>query len=282
MGGRPTADRSVSLRSLRVRARLPRVGFVVAVAILSVAGLKSIARSADDVRGSTAPEAHDVRGVDALAEGFARAYLSTDPVAPEAREKRLAAFGMPESALAADRLDGPPVTVGWTVSMASTPAGRGQRRVTVAADVGGRVVYLAVSVGRTAGGRLFVTGPPAFVGPLAIAKGQSTPEPEVDDQALDAVVIRAVRHYVEGDRGDLAADLAPHAVVSVPPVVLTVRQVLAVTWAAAPSRVAVQVLARLAGGSSFVLRYELAVVRVGGRWLVRRIHVNPLDREDSR
>ena len=281
MGARSTADRSVSLRSLRARARLSRIAVIVVAVVLSVAGLKSIARSTDDVRSTTPTEAHDVGGADALAEAFARAYLSTDPAAPEAREKRLTAFGMPESTLAADRLDGPPVTVGWTASMASTPAGHGQRRVTVAVDAGNRTVYLAVTVGRTTGGRLFVTGPPAFVGPPAIAKGQSAPEPEVDDQALQAVATRALRHYLQGDRGDLAADLAPRAVGSSPAVPLTVMEVLAVTWAAAPSRVAVHVLARLAGGSSFVLRYELAVVRVGGRWLVRRIHVNPLDREDS-
>jgi hypothetical protein len=88
-----------------------------------------------------------------------------------------------------------------------------------------------------------------------------------------------VRHYLSGETNDLAADLVAGAAISTPPTALRVVDVFATTWARRPSRVAVVVVARDASGMQLTLRYELAVVRSGGRWLVRSVHVNPMYRE---
>jgi hypothetical protein len=96
---------------------------------------------------------------------------------------------------------------------------------------------------------------------------------------LRSVVERVVRNYLGAERDDLAADLHPDAVVSVPAQRLAVRSIDAVSWARPPRRVAVQLVAALTHGPRLTLRYELDVLRLGGRWVVRTVHTDPVARE---
>ncbi len=99
-------------------------------------------------------------------------------------------------------------------------------------------------------------------------------ERDVEDRQLRAVCERVVRNYLAADRQDLQADLAPGARVSLPALRLHLRSVETVAWASA-SRVAVTVDAARPGGALAALRYELAVLQSGGRWLVKSVVVDP-------
>src|SRR3954465_8536346 len=115
--------------------------------------------------------------------------------------------------------------------------------------------------------------------PSARAGGVAPAELEGDDAGLRQVVERVVRHYLAGDRVDLAADLARGAALTMPTTPTRLVEVASTTWAARPNRVAAAITAAGPGSVRLDLRYELNVVRPGGRWLVRGIQVNPLDRE---
>lgn len=154
---------------------------------------------------------------------------------------------------------------------------RRRRTVTIAADTSRGRVHLAVPVARDENGLLFITGAPAIVGPPPASKHpRSRSETEVEDRQLRALAARVVRNFLSGERDDLAADLHSDAVVSLPEMPLRVSSTDAVTWASAPRRVAVQVTAAARRGPRMALRYELSVLRVGGRWVVRTIHTNPV------
>jgi hypothetical protein len=147
--------------------------------------------------------------------------------------------------------------------------------VVVEAPVAGGVVDLAVPVAWDGEGRMVVPAAPALVGPpLTATTNTGAVERDVEDTQLRAVCERVVRNYLAGDRQDLRADLAPGARVSLPALSLRVRGVQDVTWAS-PSRVAVTVDAAGPGGALAALRYELAVSRSGGRWLVTSVVVDP-------
>lgn len=264
----------VSIGSMRWRARGPRVVFVAACCVLCLLGLRSLGSRAPK---TAAPVARSVTSApDGFAEAFARAYLTTSP--GSRRDAELKAYGY-----AADDDVGGSVSTRllWTAVVADQAGARGRRVVTVLGDDGHRRWYLAVSVAIDRAGRRFVPVAPALVGPPAVASAPTSPaEMEVDDAALKQVVARVVRHYVAGDASDLAPDLDRGAVLTFPPTPVRLIQVVAITWVTRPVRIAAAVTAAGPGGAQLSLRYELQVVRVGGRWLVRSVQVNPLDRRE--
>lgn len=265
---------------VRLRGRAPRIALLTLAGVLSVAGVKSIVRP-------PAPPAAEARhapvldvAVLGLAQRFARAYLTWDPRHPDGRQAQLAAFGRAFDALSSDDLGTSPRSVSATTVVGDELLTARREVVTVAADDGATTTYLAVTVAKDAAGRPYVPAPPAIVGPPLTASTEPTPEEvEVGDPALRAVAARVVRNYLARDRSDLAADLSPASVVSLPPEALKVRSVDAITWAG-PRRVGVAVTAEGAG-LQLSLRYDLDLLLRGGRWLVRTIEVNPLDQEAS-
>ena len=267
---------TVPVSSLRTRARAPRAALVVSAVVLSVAGLRSMLASPSPIIAT--PRATPVVSVAmlGLAESFARDFLTS--------------AGQDADQATAVRLDGDaaaPVAghrerqvILWSAPVAARVTSARSAVVTVAVRLGPETTYLAVPIRRTVEGRLSVPNAPAVVGPPSLdRRGTSAPELEVEDQALKVVAARVVRHYLESNATDLAADLDRGATVSLPRTALRVADIEATTWVAKPSRIAVHLIARGQRGQQLALRYELAVARVGGRWLVRSVHVNPLDRE---
>jgi Conjugative transposon protein TcpC len=266
-----------SVRALRWQARAPRIAFWALLALLLAAGLRAtVATPAQSPREPRTARAYD-QAAGAFAEGFARVYLGADPARPERREGRLRAYlasGLePDAGLTNARVR----TVGWTAVVSQQRAG-GRLAVTVAAELGGELVHLAVPVERDGRGFLFVPAYPALVGALA-ANPDARPEAEreVEDEQLRAVATRAVTNYLAGARRNLLADLAPDAVVSLPAVRLAVRSVDELSWVASPRRAAVQVQAEDRAGARWTLRYELGLVR-RERWYVRSLAVDPTHR----
>lgn len=267
----------LSLKGVQWRARSPRATFMVVCAVLSLLGLRSL--TAARPAASVAAPARVIAAPDGFAEGFARAYL-TSPGSEQQRDAALKVYGY-----AADSDPGGPVTRRslWTAAVADQAGSRGDRVVTVLADDGRNRWYLAVTVATDRAGRRYVPVAPALVGAPAVPPRPVSPaELEVDDPSLRQVVSRMVRHYLAGDASDLAADLAPRAAVTLPPAASRAVEVGLVTWVSRPTRVAVAVTIAGLGGTQLALRYELQVVRVGGRWLVRSVQVNPLDGRETR
>lgn len=265
-----------SLRAVRLRALAPRLLAYAALALLCLAGLRAIL-----ARPPAAPIARaGAPGFDltaaAFAESFARAYLSFDPAAPELRERRLRRYlsdGLEADGGRAPAAPGPE-GVAWTSVLAERRAGR-RVIATVAAEVGGELLYLAVPVERDPREYLSVPAYPALVGPPATdTSREPSEEDDVEDPRLRTIAERAVRNYLAGQRQNLLADLAPEAVVSLPDERLAVRSVESVTWAEPRRRVAVQVQARDRAGGGWTLRYELSVMR-RDRWYVRSLETDP-------
>jgi hypothetical protein len=217
-----------------------------------------------------------------LAERFAAAYLTLVPGEDARREGRLRSLGLVDSASLDDRVGRRPLGVTSTSVAAVRPVRSGGADVTVAVEVDGAWRFLSVCVRRRQGG-LIVDGPPAVVGAPPIALNElGQPEDEVQSGRLKAVVERVIRHYLAGDRPDLAADLAPRAAVSIPHTDLRMASVVATTWASPGTRVAVTLRARGRDGLNLTLRYELEVVRRGGRWLVTAVADHPNNQEQGR
>ncbi len=276
----PSELPTVSMSMLRWRARVPRIALICTCVVLSTVGLRTSLGHKPPVASRSAAVTTSSTSVDGFAEAFTRTYLSFSPRDAAARERQLRAFGFDADGLSGDDGGNSPRTIAWSAPVASSPGGRGRRVVTILADDGHRRWYLAVTVTIDRTGRLAVVVPPALVGPPAVRSVAAVaPELEVDDPALTQVAVRAVRHYLAGERSDLVADLAPRAAVTLPSAPARVADVVAVTWVGRPSRVAVSVVAAAPGGLRLTLRYELDMVRVAGRWLVRCIQVNPLNRE---
>jgi hypothetical protein len=260
---------------VRLGARAPRIALIAVAVVLSVAGIAAIAAPAERPVRAPASAAADAR-VEGFAEQFARAYLNWDPAAPERRTAALRSFGSAFEGTTTEDLGDGRRTIGWTAVVGNRRVSRARVIVTVAAGDESSTTYLAVSVSRDSPGRLYVSAPPAIVGPPAVATDAlSAPELEVDDRQLRAVSARVVRNYLARDRGDLAADLARGAAASVPTEPLRVGSVDAITWAVPHRRVGVALTARGRGHMQLSLRYDLDVVRRGGRWLVRTIEINP-------
>lgn len=265
------------LRRAQLRARAPRALFYAFVTIFCLVGLRSMFSSAEatTVRQRAAPTVDWSAG--AYAEAFAREYLTwRSGEKPGDREARLAPFLADDLDASGGVSPGERVDqlVTWTTVLGVSRA-RDHQIVTVQAGTTGRTVYLAVPVKRSDDGRLNVPGYPAFVGPPATANA-STParETDVDDEALRAVVERAMRNYLSVSRDDLLADLTDDAVVSPPAQPLRLTAFDRLTWVSERRRVAVEVVAADEQGTELRLRYELDVHHAG-RWFVRSVHVDP-------
>jgi len=153
----------------------------------------------------------------------------------------------------------------------------GEHVYTVAAQTGtAGLLYLTVTVTRTVEGSLALAGYPAFVG--APAAGPAQPAQhlrEVADPALATVVRRVLRNYLGASSGELEADLAGGARVSLPGLPLSLASVTRLDWAPEGGAVQVQVQASDERGVKYTLAYELDVVREQGRWEVSAVQVNP-------
>ncbi len=269
----PRIDRE-ALWIVRLRARLPRLALVALALVLCAAGARSLLSPppAAPPRPASAPLAPvEVEG---FAERFARVYLSPEDDRG-GRARQLAVLTSPEVDLGAGALTTGAAETTWSAVVSARRTG--PRRMTVVVEVGDRggVIDLAIPVAWDSEGRMVVPTAPALVGPpLTTATTTAPAEREVEDAQLQTVSARVVRNYLAGDGQDLQADLAPGARVSLPGLRFRVQRVNEITWAAA-SRVALSVDAARADGGSVALRYELAVTRSSGRWLVTSVVVDP-------
>jgi len=245
--------------------------------VLCLAGIRSMFRPAPAVPPAPKVVLPD-QAAEAFAEAFARAYLSWDSAAPDRHERQVAGF-ISSDLDAGAGLQVPNTgsqQVQWTTVDADRPAGKRRRLVTVAAQTSAGLVHLAVLVARTDRGLLYVPDYPAILGPPpATGDGPTDQGDDVSDGALRTVAERAVRNYLAGQRANLQADLADDAAVALPDASRRVKSVESTTGAG-PNRVAVEVTAVESSGALVRLRYELPVVRQGGRWLVRAIQSNPI------
>lgn len=226
-------------------------------------------------------------GAEGYASLFARRYLTWDARDPEAQRRALAGF-VGSSAEGDGGLRPPPSgsqQVLWTdVVQAREPrANEHVYTVAVQTDVAG-LLYLTVSVLRTARGALALAGYPAFVGAPASsprpagmgdALGIDAPAQNVADHALVAVVQRTLRNYLAGAPSELVADLADSARVSLPGLKLAVRAFQGLQWLADGHSVRATVVAEAEGGAQYTLGYELDVTRQGDRWEVSAIQMDP-------
>jgi Conjugative transposon protein TcpC len=253
---------------------------------ISFAGLTASARYAiapprpvASVRARPSAPAPDL-AAEGFAQLFARRYLTWEADDPEARERALASY------LGADMEPGaglqPPSggeeQVQWTDVVQERTAAPAERVYTVAAqtDTAG-LVYLTVSVARSPGGMLELAGYPAFVGAPAngpaVASGGLR---EVTDPALQTVVERALRNYLADSGAELAADLTSAARVSLPAQALSLEAVRRLDWSPEGGEaVSALVQAQDGRGARYTLAYELDATRVGGRWEIAAIQMNP-------
>jgi Conjugative transposon protein TcpC len=265
-----------SLRTMRLQAGVIRALALGAVAILSIAGLRSILSPAPAPAVSRPTQAPTLdQGTEAFAEAFARAYLSWTGSDSAQREEALKPF-------LANGLDSnggltpgsASESVQWTDVVGERPYGD-QTLVTVAAQTSNGLTYLSVPVARDSHGFMFIASYPAFVGPPATDTTASLPDqPQVSDTSLQTVVARAVTNYLAGNQANLLADLTPRALVSLPPRHLTVTSSQPATWVIPGSRVAIEVSANDARGNSWTFTYELDVQK-SDRWYVQSIQVDP-------
>src|SRR3954469_15061441 len=275
---------SRSLSSLRWRARAPRVLALAGLLVCAVLVLRSAARP----EATTEPPARvqtpfDLRA-EGFAEAFARAYLTWDAADPASHERAVARYTSqalnPGAGMHLPRVGKQRVL--WTRTVVDEPRSH-ERLITVAAETSRQAVDLIVAVARDPRGMLFISRYPAIVAQSPADPGASPAvEQPVDDSTLLAVVRRAVRNFVSGQRADLLADLDRGAFVVVPQQRLRPHAVRDVTWVLPQRRVAAVVEATAPDGTGLTLQYELDVVRRAGRWLVRSVGTNPISEEDHR
>lgn len=255
--------RAQSLPAVRFHGALPRRMFLIAAAVLALLGGKTLMAPTPGVRPAdhAAVPASDVR-VAGFAESFARAYLTIDPRQPDRRARALESYGLREDETQA-RLK---LIAEWVAARDVRRLG-GRQQVTVEAQTDDGTIYLAVFV-TDQRGQLKVLDAPAIVGaPRTAPPGRPPTEYEAGVPALQTVVTRALRHYVRGDATDLAADMAG-AIPPVPDNGFTAIEIEPITWVRRGRTVAARALITSPKGLRFAARYELAVVRRAGRWLV--------------
>ena len=266
---------------LRIVRELPRyMMWAVAVAGLAASLRFAIAppRPATAGASSRAPMQAD-RSAEGFATLFTRRYLTWDASDPAASQRSLQPFAGPAMEVGAGLQL--PVSgrqrVEWAEVVQQREPVSGEHVYTLAAqtDAAG-LLYLTVSVGRDVEGRLVLIGYPAIVGAPASAGAQSPlRRGEVADPGLVTVAQRALRNYLAGSAGDLAADLTSSAIVSMPGEPLTLVAFQRLDWSPDRRSVVATVQARDARGVQLTLTYELDVVQVAGRWEVSAVQVNP-------
>lgn len=254
------------LRGARLRALAPRYLATAALGVLVALGARTLLWPQ-----RTSPPARRAAAADAPSEDFAlqfaRAYLTYDAARPQVRARALSPFlptGLDSGAgfFAASGAQ----RVRWAEVASDQPALAGGRAITVAAAVSGRrlPLYLAVTVSHRHGAGLALVGYPCFVGaPLIDGRAPASPRSPVEDRAVLAVIDRVLRNYLARSAPNLAADLTPDAVVTLPTVALRVHAVERVEWIGGPGSGAVlaTVAATDRSGASYTLAYELGIER---------------------
>jgi hypothetical protein len=267
------------------RIRLAREWSRYLLSALAVAGLAASARFAIDPPRPVAAKAiaPGPPPPDLAAEGFAslfaRSYLTWSAANPQAHERDLAPFAGP--GMEPDAGLQPPSNgeqqVLWTEVVQEREPVADEHVYTVAAQTDNAgLLYLTVSVVRTAGGSLALGGYPAFVG--APATGPAQPQGhlrEVDEPALATVVERALRNYLSASSSELEADLTSDAHVSLPAAALNLESVQRLDWAPGGGAVLAVVQAQDSRGARYTLTYELDVAQVQGRWEISAIQTDP-------
>jgi Conjugative transposon protein TcpC len=215
----------------------------------------------------------------AYAALFARRYLTWNAAEPQANARALEPFLGPSMEHGAGVVlpASGEQRVEWVEVVQSTDPAPDEHLYTIAAqtDTAG-LLYLTVAVTRTAGGSLALAGYPAFVGAPAAGPAQSDAHlREVDDPALATVVRRVLRNYLASSSGELEADLASGARVSLPGMPLSLDAIERLDWALAGSAVMAVAQAQDGRGVQYTLAYELNVVREQGRWEVSAVQVDP-------
>jgi hypothetical protein len=279
---RPTVTIATrALWRIRLVRELPRY----LVCALSVVGLVASARfailpprpvlPAAAVRDPAPPDP----AAAAYADLFARRYLTWNAVEPQATARALEPFlgpGMEPDAGLELPASGEQ-RVEWVEVVQAREPAPAEHVYTVAAqtDTAG-LVYLTVAVTRAADGSLALAGYPAFVGAPAAGPAQIVGHlREVNDPALATVVRRVLRNYLAASSGELEADLASGARVSLPSLPLTVQSMQRLDWASEGSAVLATVQAQDGRGVQYTLAYELDVVREQGRWEVSAVQTDP-------
>jgi Conjugative transposon protein TcpC len=283
---RRSSSDGLSLRTrpiwlLRARAELPRV----LLGLLTLWGLAASARFAlAPPRAWTPAQAPastpSDRGAEGFATLFARRYLEWSAADPTAFDRALSAYEGPgvEAGAGFSLPAGGAQHVLWAevVQARETGIGRHVYTVAVQTDAAG-LVYLAVPVTRAPGRGLSLDGYPALVGAPAAGPSQAPQRlDEVTDGALSTVVQRALRNYLAGSAGELAADLAPGAQVSAPAGGFSLLALDRLQWEPDRRSVLALVEAGDVRGARYLLEYELDVARAQGRWEVGAIEMDPL------
>ena len=269
-----------SLRRLRLSAGLTRWVVYLAAGVGIAATARFAIAPPRPARPPAAAVVSDDRGAEGFATLFARSYLTWDAAAPAAHQQGLAGFV--GTGIDPDVGLGPPPRgaqrVAWAEVVQSRSAGPGEHVYTVAAETGGSAPeYLSVDVVRDGAGELRLGRYPAFVGPPLVAPATALDAgagAEVTDVGVTTVVGRALRNYLAGSAQNLAADLAPGAVVATPAEHLTLDR-LADLRVGRAGGVLATVGAHDAAGTTYTLTYQLDLQSTGGRWLVGAIQTDP-------
>ncbi|HEX4107538.1 MAG TPA: conjugal transfer protein [Solirubrobacteraceae bacterium] len=212
---------------------------------------------------------------------FARAYLDWTADDPAAQQRALAPFLATEVDPGAGFTPSASGTqqVLWTQVVQQRDVGASERVDTLAVETDRLgLIYLTVDVTRESNGRLALARYPGIVGAPATAPSSMNADAAlapVRDGPLATVVQRALGNYLDGDAGDLAADLAPTARVALPAPRLTLTGVSSLRWGHPGESVFAQVQASDPSGASYTLEYEVDVESLDGRWVVLAIGVDP-------
>jgi hypothetical protein len=284
MTGRHSGSRVTLTRRSIWRIRLARDTPRYLVSTAAIVGLAASARfalappAARVVRDGYGARPIQDRGAEGFAVLFARRYLTWSAAEPDANAQGLDSFagGSMDGSLGLALPQRGEQRVEWAeVVQERTPSAE-THVYTVATQLdSGSLVYLAVQVTRAPEGVLQLSSYPAFVGPPAAGPAQLPRLHEVGDPALTTVITRALRNYMAAAGGELAADLASGARVSLPTVALTLLTVRQIDWAPIGRSVLATVTAADARGGQYTLEYELDVAQQQGRWDVSALETDP-------
>jgi hypothetical protein len=250
------------------------VAGLIASARFAIAPPRPLIRSLD----RTQPAIAD-RAAEGYAALFARRYLTWSAAEPEASARTLEHFIAPGMQPGVGLVPPPSgeQRVEWVEVVQARERAHGEHLYTVAAQTDSDgLLYLTVDIARTREGRLALAGYPAFVGPPASGSSDNGGRlREVTDPALGTVVTRALRNYLAGSPGELAADLSVGAQVSLPTLALSLESTDSVAWSRDGRSVVAVVQARDGRGTHYTLGYELDVAQDQGRWEVSAVQMDP-------